>query len=374
MIANNWKDMPEGKEKYQMYLASREWAEKRDVVRRRSGGVCERCQWNKAENVHHMTYIRKYKEEPTDLVHWCRACHEHEHNKIGEDPINSVPFHIGRQVINSVYLAGKISGTDWRDGIADDWSNEHSTTGSELYHAVPSQHDYGGHATRLESKEGILFLDHWPVAKNHIKVPGRDKKLDFTGPYWNSNVSQNYGGHCSNGWVYRPYKHSHDTGYCTREIVNLCYGAISRSDLVFAWVDSSDAHGTLQEVGYAHGIRSDRKPHTVAAFESLELMREMWFLAESVNFSFVAPSAKEAWEKFCKAVTESYGRWHAIRRKLGPKISNNARLDAEVRAYYQKEYDEAEESEKDLAANFWETDPYEWRPPATWPQERLKDS
>ncbi len=126
-----------------------------------------------------------------------------------------------------------------------------------------------------------------------------------------------------------------------------------QSDLVFAWINSSDPHGTLQEIGYAHGLKSKKKIFTVAAFESLALMREMWFLAESADFRFIAKSAPEAWTKFCDAVTETHGDWYRIRRKLCPGICNNQMLDNEVEAHWAK--DENREWG-------WEMDPYDYIP------------
>lgn len=73
-------------EKYQTYLCSREWSELKNKVHERSGGVCERCEVNPGENVHHLTYERKYHERPEDLAHWCQGCHKFTHGKSDVDP------------------------------------------------------------------------------------------------------------------------------------------------------------------------------------------------------------------------------------------------------------------------------------------------
>lgn len=65
------------KERYQRYLASREWAVLKNLVRGRSKGVCEHCRSRPASQVHHSTYIRKYKEQLSDLQHVCADCHEY---------------------------------------------------------------------------------------------------------------------------------------------------------------------------------------------------------------------------------------------------------------------------------------------------------
>lgn len=79
--------MPEGPEKYAAYLCSHEWAVKRSVVRKRSKGQCERCKHGDAKQCHHLTYIRKYKELPEDLLDVCPGCHAWIHDHSKEDPI-----------------------------------------------------------------------------------------------------------------------------------------------------------------------------------------------------------------------------------------------------------------------------------------------
>lgn len=74
------------RERYQRYLASREWAVLKRLVHARSEGLCERCKANIADQVHHMTYIRKYREQLDDLLHVCRKCHEFVSGKSDLDP------------------------------------------------------------------------------------------------------------------------------------------------------------------------------------------------------------------------------------------------------------------------------------------------
>jgi hypothetical protein len=81
-----WKAMPDGPEKYQAYLCSRHWAEKRNAVFKRCGCICERCGVNAADHVHHLTYARKYDEQPGDLQALCRGCHDFTHGKSNCDP------------------------------------------------------------------------------------------------------------------------------------------------------------------------------------------------------------------------------------------------------------------------------------------------
>jgi uracil-DNA glycosylase family 4 len=87
----DWRDLPPGKEKYGLYMASREWALIKEAVRARSGGICERCRLVPGENVHHQTYARIYRERLEDLLHVCRPCHEFISGKSHHDPAARQP-------------------------------------------------------------------------------------------------------------------------------------------------------------------------------------------------------------------------------------------------------------------------------------------
>lgn len=63
------------KERYQAYLCSPEWWQRRDAVMERAGGRCEKCHYATADHVHHLTYIRKYHERLEDLIAICEECH-----------------------------------------------------------------------------------------------------------------------------------------------------------------------------------------------------------------------------------------------------------------------------------------------------------
>lgn len=82
----DWKTCTDKKEKYQLYLQSREWAELRNKVRERANGICERCKVNLADAVHHLTYARKYNEQLSDLQAICEGCHSFIHGHSDSDP------------------------------------------------------------------------------------------------------------------------------------------------------------------------------------------------------------------------------------------------------------------------------------------------
>ncbi len=81
----DWRQIENDKEKYAAYLCSREWAEKREAVRERAYGKCERCFIAPMDACHHLTYERKYGELLEDLQAICNDCHEFTHGKSDED-------------------------------------------------------------------------------------------------------------------------------------------------------------------------------------------------------------------------------------------------------------------------------------------------
>ena len=73
-------------ERWGRYLASRDWALLKRAVRLRANNLCERCVKGRLEQVHHLTYIRKYCERLEDLQGLCRRCHEFLSAVTDEDP------------------------------------------------------------------------------------------------------------------------------------------------------------------------------------------------------------------------------------------------------------------------------------------------
>lgn len=71
---------------YQRYLASREWAQKREEVRLRSGNRCEHCFNAPQQAVHHLTYERIGNENLSDLMAICNPCHEYLSGKSNDNP------------------------------------------------------------------------------------------------------------------------------------------------------------------------------------------------------------------------------------------------------------------------------------------------
>ena len=68
--------------------------------------------------------------------------------------------------------------------------------------------------------------------------------------------------------------------------------AIMTTDLVFAWVDSRQAWGTLWELGYAKGHGC------ITVVSCPEVDRELWLACRMASRLIIADSAINGWKKF----------------------------------------------------------------------------
>jgi hypothetical protein len=86
-------DMPfirrhyERNSRYREYLNSLEWKSRRQAVRERCKGICERCSKYLVDEVHHLTYANVFNEPLEDLQGLCRPCHSFTHGGSGIDPV-----------------------------------------------------------------------------------------------------------------------------------------------------------------------------------------------------------------------------------------------------------------------------------------------
>jgi len=276
-----WQDMTEGKEKYAAYLCSREWSVLKEAVKHRSQGVCERCTVNPMDHVHHLTYKREYSESLDDLQACCKQCHEFIHAKSDRDPALDRPAVLPwcNTRVKSFYLAGKITGTTWRETIVDEWSFEnHSSSYCQAYM------DYEEDGTWAVVPHACTVLD--------------SISLSYTGPWWRdpfchglSHDSNYPHGYSADG---EPWKEESDK----KQIANAVSKAIRESDLLFAWIDSHDCYGTLLEIGYAKGLGK-----TIVAVFSDEIdTSQLWLTQAAATYSLTAKTPRDGWDEFWRLV------------------------------------------------------------------------
>ena len=291
----SWQAIASDKEKYQAYLCSREWCARREAVRKRSDGKCERCRVNEMDHVHHLTYARKYDEPLEDLQALCKQCHEFTHGKCDYDPRVNAPLLLERgKPIRSVYLAGKITGDDWRDEIVDGWSYQNH---SPFYYQA------------VDSDRG----DKWDVVPRAVSA-AFGSRLDYLGPWW-CDFGRG-GGHGDSNWCGEPHAYTpvefddHGASALTsgadrRRAMSIVHknidSAITKCDLLFAWINSGDCFGTIFEIGLAV---ARRKTVVVASPKEFD-DRQMWLCQQFAATRIFANTAGEAWRKLWNQVEEN---------------------------------------------------------------------
>lgn len=72
------EDADVNKEKYHNYLKSHEWFEKRNRIMAKYKFKCVLC-FNRADIVHHLTYMRIFEEDERDMIPLCDSCHKFVH-------------------------------------------------------------------------------------------------------------------------------------------------------------------------------------------------------------------------------------------------------------------------------------------------------
>ena len=135
-----------------------------------------------------------------------------------------------------IYLAGKISDNDWRNGIIKTRgiypSDESKTTNGDVYtgpYFISCDHGcYHG-----DSTHGLL--------DNGFCGSGDSRAIESEMCY-KFDVCDDHGGH---------YGISETKTKNT--IPKLCLSWIDDCDVLFAWIETKDSFGTLAEIGYAYG-------------------------------------------------------------------------------------------------------------------------
>lgn len=162
-----------------------------------------------------------------------------------------------------VYLAGKIDKNDWRHSIVPDLRGANR----------------GG---VLICKEGLYYVGPFFTSCDHGCFHGESQH--------GRGISKNV---CSPEEIY------------TREqVFRECRDGIVAADYVFVWLESSDAFGTLVELGIAHELK---KPIFLAFSENIaDRVRDFWFAETASTWSGVYEKVEDAWIDFYKAVVNHY--------------------------------------------------------------------
>ena len=182
-----------------------------------------------------------------------------------------------------MYLAGKITDSNWRDAIFQD--------GPIV-------------GTALDSSEVSEYCG-FPVHERSILAAG--ELFDYMGPYrigpgWDHDVSLDEHGVDLGKWADAIGLHDPGHGlleHDARERVMFeCFHAINSSHVVFAWIDRRDIYGTLAEIGYARG--KGREVWIGWSSEDDALQRDMWFIGQMATAATAAPTPREAFDELAE--------------------------------------------------------------------------
>lgn len=177
-----------------------------------------------------------------------------------------------------VYLAGKITNDWWRNEILDDGGLHRRTTGvyvSASCDEMEKRHEY--------------YNGEYDAGKFIVTGP-HSVGCDHSCFHNTHHASTNSEHTCCDGeFAFEP-----------NEIFEACTHQINKSDIVFAYITSADAYGTLFELGFAYGIN---KPIYIA-FKNNEFKNLHWFIAKAAKECCVVHYENDLKEFFDKIIKE----------------------------------------------------------------------
>jgi hypothetical protein len=253
----DWRTVTDPDEKRHAYYASREWGLKKEAVRQRAKGMCERCKVNRMRSVHHLSYARLYDEELEDLQALCEPCHQFTHGKSHFDPRCGTPVHCCGREVKSIYLAGTCAPKmldrpageiNWRERITDAYFSGHRED-------VPGENDQ------------VVDLED-------------GRTLVYSGPY----LSYDHGCMADD--------HGYNSALGRLETLELATTGLFHADLVFVWINRLDCFGTIAEVGYARALANLVQKEKVIVIAGPKYVEDLWFvyaMADKVQFGIDDP-------------------------------------------------------------------------------------
>lgn len=139
------------------------------------------------------------------------------------------------------YLAGKMSSAIDESGrLSDCWRE-----------TIVANPEADGVGRAIISPKDPLSLYSLPTLEQVI-----DGRHDYSGPYYFAPAGLRHAGDGDHGVIGLGGNADDSRGAAgVRDAVRkLCLNAIKNTDIVFAWLDRPDCHGTLAEIGYAHAV------------------------------------------------------------------------------------------------------------------------
>lgn len=171
----------------------------------------------------------------------------------------------------NVYLAGKFEDVELRGSsylTASNWRDDIVT-----FSVIYNRNDHFDLSECLE----------WDIVKDGIS-----DGINYSGPIFLGEHNVPMEDHGYDGFLDNQRE----------QVFTLCKKAIDKSDILFAWINSSDCHGTLCEIGYAY----EKVKHLIVIYRNEALKNEVWFASQFANLSFICESPKEAFWKAMRQI------------------------------------------------------------------------
>lgn len=154
----------------------------------------------------------------------------------------------------NIYLAGQITKNRWRRAISEDKFNGGWRISCETIGDVYDKEDY--------------YYGYYET-----------KRFLITGPH---SISCDHSCYHLKG-----SKHASTDGcmgsLTQADVFKACIQQINYADFVFAYIESTTAHGTISEIGYAYG---SNKPVFIL-FKTKRLAKELWFIAQMAKKTWI---------------------------------------------------------------------------------------
>ena len=172
----------------------------------------------------------------------------------------------------NVYLAGKFKGVN----EFDDMSTHNWRDDILAYSSTKAIDDEDDDLDRSSNKP------EWKVRKNGIA-----NGINCTGAFFMGEHSCPYLN--NHGWD----EYSRNIFEANNKVFELCKRAIDKSDIFFAWINSSDCHGTLVEIGYAY----QKVKYLIVTYATKQLAKDVWFPSCFADITAISSNPRNAFLK-----------------------------------------------------------------------------
>ena len=157
------------------------------------------------------------------------------------------------KAIKSIYVAGKMENDAWRRELFDPYPRSDSDHAWQLGYNPVTVSDAARWPRSTDPETGNLYSGNYGT--------GLICGLAYTGPFFvdlNGGHGFSYYDGAEHGANVDTSDHARQHGAqledSRKEVQSLCFQAIARADVLFAYIDCIDCYGTIAEIGYAKAL------------------------------------------------------------------------------------------------------------------------